>query len=211
MHDALLAGATGLIGRELVAGWHGPGQLHLMVRRAMPVQGACTQIHRVDFSALPALPSARDAYCALGTTIKVAGSKAAFRAVDFDAVLAFARAAKAAGVQRFGVVSALGADAVSSNFYTRVKGEMEAALIDMGFDSLVVARPSLLAGDREVLGQPVRLAERLSLTVLQPMSALMPAAWRPVEAAKVARALRHGIQQGQQGTVILSSADMQSA
>jgi uncharacterized protein YbjT (DUF2867 family) len=211
MPDALLAGATGLIGRELVKGWQGPGLLHLLVRRDMPAQGAGTQVHRVDFNALPPLPPARDAYCALGTTIKQAGSKAAFRAVDFDAVLAFARAAQAAGVRRFGVVSALGADPVSASFYARIKGEMEAALIELGFDSLVVARPSLLAGDREALGQPVRLAESLSLTVLRPLSALIPAAWRPVEAAKVARALQQAVQQGQPGTVVLSSPDLQAA
>ena len=85
---ALLAGATGLIGRELARQWAGPGMLHLLVRRPLEPSGAAPQaqrVHVVDFTALPPLPQADEAYCCLGTTIKVAGSQAAFRAVDFDA------------------------------------------------------------------------------------------------------------------------------
>jgi uncharacterized protein YbjT (DUF2867 family) len=211
--DALLAGATGLIGRELAAGWDSPGTLHLLVRRAVPAPGPQTAVrvlvHVVDFAALPALPPARDAYCALGTTIKLAGSREAFRAVDFGAVLAFAQAARAAGVQRFGVVSALGAHAQSGSFYNRVKGEMEAALSTLGFATLVIARPSLLAGDRASLGQPARLAEGLSLALLRPLGGLLPLAWRPIEAAVVARALRRAMAQATPGTTILESADLQ--
>ena len=207
--DALLAGATGLIGRELAAGWDSPGTLHLLVRRAVPAPGPHTAVHVVDFAALPALPPARVAYCALGTTIKVAGSREAFRAVDFDAVLAFAQAARVAGVQRFGVVSALGADAQSGSFYNRVKGEMEAALSALGFATLVIARPSLLAGDRASLGQPTRLAERLSLALLRPVGGLLPLAWRPIQATVVARALRRAMAQARRGTTILESADLQ--
>jgi uncharacterized protein YbjT (DUF2867 family) len=207
--DALLAGATGLIGRELAAQWDEPGTLHLLVRRAMPAPGPHTSVHVVDFGALPTLPSARDAFCALGTTIRLAGSREAFRAVDLDAVLAFARAAREAGVQRFGVVSALGADAKSGTFYNRVKGEMEAALATLGFATLVIARPSLLAGDRASLGQPTRPAERLSLALLRPVSSLVPLAWRPIQAAVVARALRRVMAQATPGTTILESADLQ--
>jgi uncharacterized protein YbjT (DUF2867 family) len=207
--DALLAGATGLIGRALAAGWVGPGTLHLLVRRPVDAPGLRTRVHVIDFGALPALPPAREAYCALGTTIGQAGSRAAFRAVDFDAVLAFARAARAAGVQRFGVVSALGADARSRTFYSRVKGEAEAALAALGFDSLVIARPSLLAGDRAALGQPERRAERLALTLLQPVAGLIPAAWRPVDAARVARALRRAVADGRPGVRVLTSAELQ--
>lgn len=207
--DTLLAGATGLIGQELVRSWQGPGTLHLLVRRALPAPGPCMRMQVVDFSALHALPPARDALCALGTTIKLAGSPQAFRAVDFAAVLAFARAAQAAGVQRFGVVSALGADARSRSFYSRVKGEMEDALQALGFDSLVIARPSLLAGDRGALGQPARVAEGLALALLRPVHALVPLAWRPVPAAVVARALRRALAEATPGTTFLSSADLQ--
>jgi uncharacterized protein YbjT (DUF2867 family) len=193
--DALLAGGTGLIGRELAAQWAGPGTLHLLVRKAGPA-AAGQRLHIVDFSALPALPSAGSAFCCLGTTIAVAGSQAAFRAVDFDAVLAFARAARAAGVSRFGVVSSLGASPRAGSFYSRVKGEMEAAVSALGFDSVVIARPSLLAGNRAALGQASRLGERLALAVTTPLAGLIPLAWRPIQASVVARALLRAVAEG---------------
>ena len=205
---ALLAGATGLIGREVARHWTGPGPLHLLVRtvrtartaRTSPQAGApLLREHVVDFSALPPLPTAQMAFCCLGTTIKVAGSQAAFRAVDFDAVLHFARAAQRAGVRRFGVVSALGASAKSSSFYNRVKGEMEDELQRLGFATLVIARPSLLAGDRASLGQPQRIGERITLAVTAPLAAFIPKAWRPIQAAVVARALLRAVADGAHG------------
>jgi uncharacterized protein YbjT (DUF2867 family) len=167
------------------------------------------RVQRVDFGALPALPAARDAYCCLGTTIKVAGSQAAFRAVDFDAVLAFAQASRAAGVERFAVVSALGADARSRNFYSRVKGEMEQALAGVGFVSLVIARPSLLAGDRAALEQPARRGERLALAVTAPFARWIPLRWRPVPATVVARALLRTLASAAPGTTVLNSPALQ--
>ena len=166
-------------------------------------------MHLLDFAALPALPRAVEAYCCLGTTIKAAGSQAAFRAVDFDAVLAFARAAQSAGVQRFAVVSALGASPRSPGFYNRVKGEMEEALAGLGFASLVIARPSLLAGDRSALGQPARPGERLALALTAPLAPLIPKTWRPIAAATVARALRRALADGRPGVRIVESAELQ--
>jgi uncharacterized protein YbjT (DUF2867 family) len=209
---ALLAGASGLIGRELADPWRGPGLLHLLVRRPLQIAGAAAalqRVHVVDFAALPALPQADEAYCCLGTTIKAAGSQAAFRAVDFDAVLAFARAAQRAGVQRFAVVSALGASPRSAGFYNRVKGEMEQAVSGLGFASLVIARPSLLAGDRAALGQPARTGERLALAVTTPLATLIPGRWRPIAAATVARALRRALAEGRPGVRIVESAELQ--
>jgi uncharacterized protein YbjT (DUF2867 family) len=206
---ALLAGATGLVGRELAAQWTGPEPLHLLVRRPMPAPHPSHRVLVVDFAALPPLPSAESAFCCLGTTIKVAGSQAAFRAVDFDAVLAFARAARRAGVKRFATVSALGADANAGNFYSRVKGEAEGALAALGFASLVIARPSLLAGDRAALGQPQRAGERLALAAAAPLGWLIPKAWRPIEAERVARALVRALAEARPGLRLLGSAEMQ--
>lgn len=208
----LLAGGTGLIGRELaqlLLAEAQPVSLHALVRKA-PV-GADARVHwqRVDFTALPALPAAQEAYCCLGTTIKQAGSQQAFRAVDFDAVLAFARAARAAGVTRFGVVSALGASARSATFYNRVKGEMEAAVGALGFGSLVIARPSLLDGDRAALGQPQRAGERLALMLSGPFSALIPKGLRPIKAQTVARGMIKALQQARPGVRIVESAELQ--
>jgi uncharacterized protein YbjT (DUF2867 family) len=207
--DALLAGASGLVGHEIARQWPGPGTLHLLLRRAAPA-AAGRRVQVVDYAALPMLPSADVAFCALGTTIKVAGSQAAFRAVDFDAVLAFAHAAKAAGVSCFATVSALGADAKSRNFYSRVKGEVEGALASIGFRSLLIARPSLLTGNREALGQPPRSGERLVTALTAPLAPLMPAAWRPITAATVALALLRAAAAAQPGVQVLSSARLQA-
>jgi uncharacterized protein YbjT (DUF2867 family) len=206
---ALLAGATGLIGREVARQWQGRGRLHLLVRKPPAEVAATHSVHVVDFAALPPLPRADEAFCCLGTTIKVAGSRAAFRAVDFDAVLAFARACRDAGIKRFGVVSALGADAASANFYNRVKGEMERSLAQVGFASVVIARPSLLTGDRGALGQPARAGEALAIALTRPIAGLIPKAWRPIEAARVARALLRAVAEGRSGVRVLGSAEMQ--
>jgi uncharacterized protein YbjT (DUF2867 family) len=210
---ALLAGSTGLIGRALAQHWasthSAASRLHLLLRKAGPNTETRCISHVVDFAALPALPAADEAYCCLGTTIAVAGSQEAFRAVDLGAVLAFAQAARQAGVQRFAVVSALGASASSRTFYNRVKGEMESALQALGFAQLVIARPSLLAGDRASLGQPTRWAERATLAVTGPLAALIPLAWRPIEAAVVARAMVRALAADRPGVQILESADLQ--
>lgn len=208
----LVAGATGLVGRalidELLAETPAP-RIHALVRRRPADADARVDWVVADFAALPALPAADEACCALGTTIAVAGSQAAFRAVDFDAVFAFARAAKAAGASRFAVVSALGADPRSSVFYNRVKGEMEKAVAALGFASVVIARPSLLAGDRASLGQPARFGERLALAATGPIRGLVPKAWRPIEAKTVARAMVRALREASPGVRIVESAALQ--
>jgi uncharacterized protein YbjT (DUF2867 family) len=188
----LLAGASGLVGREILQGLladDSVAAIHSLGRRELPLQHPKLTQHRVDFKALPALPRVSDAFIALGTTIKVAGSQAAFRAIDFDAVVAVAKAAKAAGATRLGVVSAMGASRGSPIFYNRVKGEMEQALSALGLQALVIARPSFLAGDREALGQPLRSGERLAMNVSRWLSPLIPANYGSVAAKSVAQGL----------------------
>jgi uncharacterized protein YbjT (DUF2867 family) len=160
----------------------------------------------VSFSGLPRLPAVDEAYLALGTTIKVAGSKAAFRAVDFDANLSVARVVKDAGARRAGVVNAVGANAHSSIFYNRVKGELEEALKTLGFDGLVIARPSLLTGDREILGQPSRAGEKLGMVAGTLLGPLIPANFRPIAAANVACALLNRVPAARGVEVLLSGA-----
>jgi uncharacterized protein YbjT (DUF2867 family) len=206
---ALLAGASGLIGREVARHWTGPGPIHLLLRRQMPAAQPLHRVHVVDYAALPPLPQADVAFCCLGTTIKQAGSQEAFQAVDHAAVLAFARAAQRAGVQRLAVVSALGASPTSGTFYNRVKGEMEAGLQTLGLRQLVIARPSLLVGDRASLGQPARPGERLALALSAPFVPLLPLAWRPIQAAVVARALLRALSQDTPGVQVLESAALQ--
>lgn len=205
----LLAGATGLVGRELLKGLLADPSVavvHALGRRAPPTTHAKLSSHVVDFAALPALPAVDEVYLALGTTIKVAGSQAAFRAVDHDANLAVARAALAAGARRAGLVSAMGASARSSVFYNRVKGELEDALSALPFDGLVIARPSLLEGDRGSLGQPVRSGEVWGSAIGRAIGFLIPADYKPIEAAAVARALLTSVPTAQGRTLRLSGS-----
>jgi len=213
--SAVVAGATGLVGHalvEMLLADSAVGSVHVLVRAERPQwhQRNGLAQHLVDYAAgLPPLPAVDDAYCCLGTTIKAAGSQQAFRAVDFDAALGFARAARAAGATRFGLVSALGADPKSSVFYNRVKGDAEHAIAALGFESMVIARPSLLLGDRAVLGQPTRRGERLAAALSAPLGWLMPRGVRPIEAATVARALMRSVQRGEPGLFALSSGTLQ--
>lgn len=214
LRSLLLAGSTGLVGRALqvqALAWPGLQAVHALVRRPLAATQTDARLQPlvVDFRALPALPAADAALCALGTTIKAAGSQAAFRAVDFDAVLAFARAAREAGVARFGLVSALGADARSAVFYNRIKGEAEDALRALGFPVLVIARPSLLLGDRATLGQPPRAGERLGQLLAAPLAPLLPLSWRPIGADVVARALLRTLAEAPAGVQALESRRLQ--
>lgn len=204
---ALVAGATGLVGGQILRGLLADdtvAAVHALGRRPPGVQHPKLTSHTVDFAALPALPPHDETYLALGTTIKVAGSQPAFRAVDFDANLAVAHAARAAGAKRVGLVSAMGADARSSIFYNRVKGELEDALAALGFDALVIARPSFLAGDRESLGQPVRGGEKLALRVSEWLRVLIPANYRSIAARDVAAALLREVPRASGKQVLLS-------
>jgi uncharacterized protein YbjT (DUF2867 family) len=213
---ALLAGATGLVGRALLSRLLGAGRSQRVVvlaRKPLPATQARDPRLSVlvgDMAALAAeAKPVDDVYIALGTTIKVAGSEAAFRAVDFDLVVAIARAARAAGARRLGVVSALGADRGSRVFYNRVKGEMEEAVSDLGYASVVIARPSLLLGDRAALGQPTRRAEVFAARVLGPLLPLVPAGVRPIRADTVATALIAALDDAAAGTTVLPSAELQ--
>lgn len=206
---ALLAGSTGLIGRALLPMLLASpryAQVHALQRRAAPdlPTNPKLQVQVVDFQSLPALPKVDDVFIALGTTIKVAGSQAAFRQVDFDAVVNTARAARAAGASRLAVVSSLGADAKSRVFYSRVKGEMQEAIATLGFDSIVIVQPSLLVGDRTALGQPVRAGEVWGARLL----GWLPRGVRPISAARVAEGMLRALASPVPGTQVLRSGDL---
>ena len=206
---ALLAGSTGLVGRALLPMLLASpryAQVHALLRRAVPDLPASPklQVHVVDFQSLPALSKIDDVFIALGTTIKVAGSQEAFRQVDFDAVVNTARAAQAAGASRLAVVSALGADAKSRVFYSRVKGEMQEALLALGFHSVVIVQPSLLVGDRTALGQPVRAGEVWGARLM----GWLPRSVRPISATRVAEGMLRALASSAPGTQILRSGDL---
>lgn len=138
------------------------------------------------------------ALCSLGTTIRQAGSERAFRQVDIDAVLAFARTAKAAQAQRFVVVSSAGADAGSKNFYLRTKGEMEAALAGIGFQSIDILQPSLLLGWRGEI-RPVELLGSVFMPLINPFLTGKRESWRAIPARTVAAAMVGVTRSGRRG------------
>lgn len=186
-----LAGATGLVGGLALDMFLARGVAVTAVGRRPSGRDGAREVVADLTRAAPSIAGPFDAaVCALGTTIAKAGGQAAFSAVDHDAVLHFARAARDAGATRFVLVSSVGADARSSNFYLRVKGETEAAVEALGFERLDLLRPGLLLGERaerrpgEAWGQ--RLAPFINPLLRGPLTryAAIPAA--TVAAAAVA-------------------------
>jgi uncharacterized protein YbjT (DUF2867 family) len=186
---ALLAGATGLVGGHLLRllladdAWD---QVVTVGRREVDVRDPkLVQLH----AALPEvgdLPPVDDVFCALGTTIKKAGSQDAFRAIDHDAVVALAGAAQRAGAGSFLHVTAMGASAGSRVFYNRVKGEAERDVAAVGIARTVAFRPSILDGDRP----ESRPGERAGLVVMRALAPVL-GRFRPTSAEDVARAMVH--------------------
>ena len=190
----VLLGATGLVGGlALPLFVQDPRWTRVVTlgRRPMPLAGPSHAHHVVDFDALDAHAdffTCDDLVSCLGTTIKDAGSQAAFRRVDLELPVEAARLAHAQGARQMLAVSALGADAGSRVFYNRVKGEAEDALRAVGFETLHLLRPSLLTGDRD---EP-RPGERLGELVLGAATPLLIGPLRPLRptpALAVARAL----------------------
>jgi uncharacterized protein YbjT (DUF2867 family) len=209
---AVVAGATGLVGKSILEGLladRSVSSVIALARRPLPLNHAKLTTMRVEFGALPKLPPVDEVYLALGTTIKVAGSQSAFRAVDLDANLAVAKAALDAGARRCGLVSAMGANQGSKVFYSRIKGELEVALSALPFDGLVIARPSLLVGDRRGLGQPERHGERIGRIVGELLGRTIPSNLRPIAAGDVAGALLARVPTAS-GHVVVASGEMRS-
>lgn len=213
---AVVAGGTGLVGGELLsalvgAGGHQP--IIALVRTSGSLGGTPGVSERVvDFRLLEeasgAEGSLRDAFCCLGTTLKRAGSREAFREVDFHMVLRFAEWARAREVQRFFFVSSMGANPASPFFYSRVKGEVEAALAGVGFTSLFILRPGLLLGKRAERRLGEALAGRVT-RVLRPVMVGPLRSLRPIPAGTVAAAMAHlAATPVRGGTRILESAEI---
>ncbi|MGQ2942963.1 MAG: NAD(P)H-binding protein [Blastomonas fulva] len=190
MTTLLIAGATGLVGRIVLAkALDDPriGQVIAPTRSALPTSPRLTN-PIVDYDALP-----QDAdwwrcdavICALGTTRAKAGSDAAFVRVDHDYPLAVAQAARAQGAQAFALVSAIGADAGSRLLYNRTKGEVEASIAALDFPSYTIVRPGLIGGDRDEF----RPAERVSEAILRVFGPVLPRGWRISPAENIASAL----------------------
>ncbi len=205
----ILVGATGLVGTHVVQQYPDSNtkqfnQLLCLVRH--PEESQCAQIvyRVVDFDNLDAVGAnllGNAMIITLGTTIAKAGSREAFRSVDYDLVISLATIAKEQGVQTLAVVSSLGADPSTKNFYLRTKGEMEQTLRSMEFRSLTIVRPSLLAGER----QEHRLGEKLGLIAGKLFKPLIPSKYRPVAANDVAHHLLRAVSTAEPGVHVVES------
>jgi uncharacterized protein YbjT (DUF2867 family) len=208
MHTALIAGATGLVGAECLRQLLTlPAYAQVIAVARRPVAGAETPAHLrqviVDFARLEEVREqlrSDHVFCALGTTIRKAGSRPAFRMVDYSYPLKLAQLALAAGARHFVLVSALGADSSSRIFYNRVKGEVETAIAALNFRAVTILRPSLLLGARTEF----RPAERLGRL----LGVLTPPAWRPVHARDVASAMVQLAVQDAPGVRIVESKEI---
>jgi uncharacterized protein YbjT (DUF2867 family) len=208
----LLVGATGAVGREVLAqalADPSVGEVVALTRRPLAAAPRLCNVV-VDFDRLPedAPWWAVDAViCTLGTTLRAAGSQAGFVAVDRDLPLRIAQLARAAGATRFALNSSLGADAASKNFYLRTKGEAEDAIARLGYPGYTIVRPALIDTNR-VERRPV---EALSLALLRPLRPLIPGRWQPVKPEDIARALLDGALDALPQRRVIESAALQGA
>lgn len=191
---ALVAGATGLVGSELVQMLLAAPEYDRVIvwgRRQLGITHEKLQEEIIHFEQLGryAIPPAVDTvFCCLGTTIKKAKTREAFWRVDVEYPLILAQQAQAAGIQQLVVISAMGANAQSRIFYNRAKGEMERAICEVGLPGLHIVRPSLLLGAR----QEFRLGERVAALLLPHLPFGWSRRWQayqPIAAQTVARAM----------------------
>jgi uncharacterized protein YbjT (DUF2867 family) len=189
---ALLAGASGLVGGRCLArllDHQAYDRVTVLSRRALALSHAKLRVELVAFEGLKSLGDRYDdIFCCLGTTIRKAGSREAFRCVDHDYPLTLAKLGKAAGAQQFLLVSALGADAKSSVFYSRVKGDTERDIAATGLSKVIFMRPSILLGER----QEQRPGERAGIFVGKMIAPLLLGPlrkYRPIPADDVAAAM----------------------
>ncbi|ANF88491.1 oxidoreductase [Pseudomonas sp. M5A4_2d] len=200
----LLAGASGLTGEHLLDRLlNEPTVTRVLAPSRKPLAEHPRLENPVGDPAvfLPQLSGQVDiAFCCLGTTIKQAGSEAAFSAVDLDMVVAFAKRAREMGARHLIVISAIGADPKSSIFYNRVKGEMEQALRAQDWPQLTIVRPSLLLGER--------LEPRLAEQVVGTLSRLIPGKYHGIEVCELARAMWRLALEEQDGVRVVESDEL---
>lgn len=191
MAVAILAGTTGLIGSQLLEMLlENPSYDRIIALSRKPILLEHPKLHNlvIDFDMLENHAEqlrADDVYCCLGTTIREAGSKEAFRKVDFDYPLSLAQIAHKQGAKQYLLVTAMGSDKGSSIFYNRVKGEIEEAIGQVGFASLHIFQPSMLLG----LRKEKRAGETAGKVVMSALDFLIPKKYKAIESVKVAKAM----------------------
>ena len=206
----LLLGASGLVGSQalqLALASDAISEVIAPTRKPLPpadklVNPVCPRLD--DFLPMLASYGPQAVICALGTTLANAGSKEAFRHVDHELPVAFGKAAHAAGVETFAIVSAVGASADSRFFYTRTKGEAERDLQAIGFRSLTICRPSLIGGERN----ETRRAEHAAMALIRVLKPVLPKRLRINPASSIAAALLRAVIESKPGARWISSDEM---
>jgi uncharacterized protein YbjT (DUF2867 family) len=205
---ALIAGASGLTGGYLLTQLLDDPEYSTViayVRKSSGLTHPKLKEILVDWETLLEPVAAEDVFCCLGTTIKKAGSQEAFRRVDYDYPLQLAQLQYRGGSQQFLLVSAMGADAKSAIFYSRVKGELENALQSIGYKSLHIFRPSFIAGPRK----ESRPGEKIGLAIFSLLSPLFIGPlkkYAPIQAEHIARAMLRTAQKNEPGMRLYDSA-----
>ncbi|MFN3487483.1 MAG: oxidoreductase [Emticicia sp.] len=210
MKTALVVGASGLIGKHLTNKLLASNyyeKVSVIVRKPLNIIHPKLEQIVMDFDNLDASKIvADDIFCCLGTTMKQAGSKEAFHKVDFTYPLNFAKAGLVNGAKQFLFVSSMGADEKSLVYYSRVKGEIEKALSDLRYSTLIIVRPSMLAGERE---NP-RMGEKIGKVFMEFFAPLMPDKYKVIAGEKVAQAMLELAQKGTKNKDIVESDSLQS-
>jgi len=212
--NALIAGATGLVGKSLLNQLLADDQFEKVViitRKLIDIKNSKLIQKLIDFDSVESLKPdfpIDDVYCALGTTIKTAGSQDAFYKVDFTYVVNLGKWCEANGVKRFLIVSAMGANPKSGMFYNRVKGEMETAVSQLNIPQIQIFRPSLLMGNRA----EKRGGEKFAQVVMGGLGFLFAGPllkYKGIHADVVAKAMIKAAKQDKEGFTIYESGEMQ--
>ncbi len=194
LKTALVLGSSGLVGGHLVNMlMHDDRYQHIILinRSASKIDHPKIEEKIINFKQIQSeikLIQANDVFCCIGTTIKSAGSKENFKAVDYRIPLEFAKIASQSNSNNFIVISSMGANPNSSSFYSKIKGQMEDALKKIELKNLIIVRPSLLLGDRE----EIRVGEKIGKVLMNAFSFLMIGSlkkYKAIEAKQVAKAM----------------------
>lgn len=210
---ALIAGSTGLVGKELVKLALADSryeQVHTIARRSCGISDQRLTEHIINWDQLAAdeIPAVDHVYCALGTTMKVAGSKEAFEKVDYHYVVKLAEISKEIDASRFLVVSSIMADPKASAFYLKTKGKMEQKIQQVGPADILIFRPSTLVGNR-VEYRPGEIVGLRVMEIMKPILIGPLRRFRNIQAATVARAMICAAHSGSQGYVVYQSDEIQ--
>jgi len=210
---ALIVGATGLVGSQLLTRLlHSPyyDRVVVLTRRTLGIINTKLSEVIFDFDKPDASKvKADDIFCCLGTTIKKAGSKEAFKKVDLEYPLNIAALAQGNGAEKFLIVTAMGADASSGIFYNKVKGEVEQGLTSMKYPVLHIFRPSLLLGDRPESRIGEKAGEVLA-AIFKPVMIGPLKKYRAIDSGKVANAMLEFAKKSEKGVFIHDSGKLQA-